>query len=1361
VRTANITWDATTTSADVLAALSAVLNPNNVNDALPFTDNVAVTRHGDVLRIALQGEDRDRRIVWVEVSGGLAVDLADRASGIDYFGAETLNISFGSGDDVLNVQGTSAITRTDIALGDGDERIYVSSQADYGLAEPEDRPDYLRGHLDDVRGTLNLDAGSGRHLLMISDEAALLGDGGVWITEEWTAGDAAAMRLAPDAEILVAGLAQGAITFRAAADGTFADGITIWAGSGADAISIDATHERDGVRTVTALHTGLGDDEVWVDLQAADDGFFVLDTQGGHQHVLAIADGLRAGDHHTAPDTVRAWIDGVLTPVSHDPRTGAVSLLTGGPIGGLADVEIRRTYTQAFVLAGPSVDVTAPALGAGDEISVQMNGADVAFTRAGNTITPAGAITGGLLVVTVVRTFTESFTLPQVAPYQDDDTVHGEDSTLPLIIFGGLGDDDLTGGQGGDIVFGDRGRVLFFDTAFPIPAVDVGLDLAGAMATLEAAAATVLGRGGSGDRTDGVARGASLVISVDTTLGGDDRIVTGLGHDVLVGGAGADDITAGDGDNVVLGDNGRVTAGDRETYDVRLEALPRILGVVAVLSPAVGGDDRIRSGAGRDLAIGGTGDDDIATGAGDDIALGDNGALIFSNERDLVPSAWDSRLVFVRTSDHGEGGTDRIEGGADDDLLIGGSAGDSIDGDAGSDLIFGDQVSLERRVGDTTSLRFQTLDGTLLYGVGADGILIPLTDGAARPYRDSDLDAPTWAAFRILDLFHSQALFEAVVAPGKAPAFGADAITGGAGDDMIFGQLGDDVLLGDGALEDGPAVARRLPGAGDPLGALILHGSVDRATDGDDYIEGGGGDDVVFGGLGQDDLIGGSSSLFGLTTDAQRPDGHDYLFGGSGTRIGIDATTDDLADRHSRDADVIVGDNGDIVRVVGRSGNDGAPTAPYVTWAHDDSAGRKIVVRAVTLLGAAGGDDEIHGESGDDAIYAGGGADRVFGDAEDDDLIGGAGHDWISGGTGSDGILGDEGRIRTHRSGSAEPLAGIPAMPGNGALVKLGALEGAAGGGDVLFGGLGDDVIAGGAGDDAISGAEALPEGYAADVRDSGAPFAIVRSDFTRPYNPGGLLHFGIHGGAVLPDFALFDEAHPYTKILVDGREFFLNFSPVAGPKPGAVHTDGDDQLAGGDGNDWIVGGTGRDALAGGNGDDVLQADDDLSTGGGTNLFPDEDPTYADTLTGGSGRDVFLTNQAGDQVLDGDDDPNTGPTDQPGVPLPVTPGQDLGSAPAPGSPSIGLNPSLDPGAEVIKPLPKKKKKKCNAKCKRKKKAAAKKKAAKKKAALKKRRAAAKKRAAKKRQQAAATVRASTSTHQKRAGARVVKGATSP
>jgi hypothetical protein len=71
---------------------------------------------------------------------------------------------------------------------------------------------------------------------------------------------------------------------------------------------------------------------------------------------------------------------------------------------------------------------------------------------------------------------------------------------------------------------------------------------------------------------------------------------------------------------------------------------------------------------------------------------------------------------------------------------------------------------------------------------------------------------------------------------------------------------------------------------------------------------------------------------------------------------------------------------------------------------------------------------------------------------------------------------------------------------------------------DVIFGGLGDDFLHGGAGDDAIGGGEALPISYVQhydanpyDNLDPNAPAedGVVRTDWTRPWNPGNILHFG------------------------------------------------------------------------------------------------------------------------------------------------------------------------------------------------------------------------------------------------------------
>src|SRR4029079_14635235 len=182
------------------------------------------------------------------------------------------------------------------------------------------------------------------------------------------------------------------------------------------------------------------------------------------------------------------------------------------------------------------------------------------------------------------------------------------------------------------------------------------------------------------------------------------------------------------------------------------------------------------------------------------------------------------------------------------------------------------------------------------------------------------------------------------------------------GNDQIFGQLGNDVIQGDGSIDIVPMVKleqidgsllpadltqlpdlllanwmditslvangvvgagntdfRSLVGAGrDSLNNLYISASLDNAvTDGDDYIEGGTGTDTIFGNLGQDDIIGGSSDLFGLSK-ARRVDGSDLLFGGSGNSdIARLNAGDTSTNSHSGDADTIVGDNGDIFRLVG------------------------------------------------------------------------------------------------------------------------------------------------------------------------------------------------------------------------------------------------------------------------------------------------------------------------------------------------------------------------------------------------------------------------------------------------------------
>jgi RTX calcium-binding nonapeptide repeat (4 copies) len=1005
ITTAPIRYDA---SADELqSAFQAAFAKIDPSEA--FKIDVTVSRYANVYLIGFQGKLR-------RLNGGKGVDLlaagtsnllgtatvASRVDGLNYYGVETLNVDFGSGNDVLNVQGTTAgsagfaqgggVASTNIALHDGNGQIFVSSNADLDLAtasadlDHNGVPDFdfLTGTLAGVGGALNLDAGTGLHRLMISNEAATVGAADARITRRAAnlpGANPTALGLDPNAAIWVTGLAPAGLSYKAAPTGNFFDGVTYWTGAGDDHVAIDGSFRRTGGRTMTLLNTGLGNDRVNVSLTAGQDDFLALNAMGGASSV--------------------------------EPST--------------------------------------------------LNG-----------------------------------------PVRDDDTVDASASTLPLVIFGGMGNDNIIGGQASDIILGDFGRVQYADPM-------TGQIIAS------------LGAGGRGDFTS-----SQVVVP----------------------------------------------------------------------------------------------------------------AWIYSRDRTL-------------------GGNDTIQGDAGQDVLIGGAANDMIDGGLDNDLIFGDAVRLQNRT-TTTNPRFQTLKGTRIYAdASLDGVPDSqsgqdMVSGVPLTYRTQDATATPWASYQITNLYQSAGL---QAQPDNS--FGNDYIAGGGGNDMIFGQLGNDIIQGDGSIASALAPNPTPVGAfRNASGALVVTPSFEAATDGSDYIEGGGGNDAIFGGLGQDDIIGGSSDLFSLTTPDLRPDGNDLIFGGAGTRIDrnnqVTSPNDALfADQHARDADAIVGDNGDIFRLVGANGVDGGS---FLTFNYDTTAygQTRIVPRVVRLLdytpggGAAaandiGGPDEFHGEAGDDVVYSGKGDDVLFGDAGNDDLVGGYGNDWISGGTGDDGILGDDGRIFTSRNGLTEPLYGLTtpvtpqtiSTPGNiqnstinagGLLTKaVDVLAYGSGGNDILFGGLGNDSVHGGAGDDAVSGAETPVNGSVyqtyAYVNGTGTG-ATVESDFSHPVNYGNNLGYD----PTTTKFVAYDAYHPMQKL----PNFFLNFTASEGNS-----NDGNDVLFGDIGNDWLVGGTGNDHAYGGAGDDLLNADDNLDTDNGLNDAPDPSPyNYGDIAYGGSGLDVLIANTSNDRLID-------------------------------------------------------------------------------------------------------------------------------
>lgn len=817
------------------------------------------------------------------------------------------------------------------------------------------------------------------------------------------------------------------------------------------------------------------------------------------------------------------------------------------------------------------------------------------------------------------------------------------------------------------------------------------------------------------------------VRTVQPQNGASDTIDGGIGNDLIFGGGSGDTIAGGDGNDLVFGDFGIVScrAVDGATDPRDAARLCRLDASLLPLDTALNnhpfiwasldngptsgfGNDLVTGGAGNDILIGGAGSDRMSGGAGNDDLIGGNtGAAVAGLAGSGGAGGWNAGVYYggapVAYGDtfRGTGGVDGVHSACPNAAAC--TYGDFLDGGSGNDVLAGDNATV-LRTGSTFGPQFRVLTGTSIFNTADGSSNIGGTQLSSGPMPCQWIDAhgliatpcaqygyqadPQGTSIRYVTLY--DASFTPV-----AGTFSDSNLAGGAGNDMLFGQLGNDWIQGDGSVIDErgrvtidvqtrDTVLDPRRSAEDYAGA---------GTDGRDWAEGNGGNDVLYGGLGQDDLIGGSSSMFSLTTRDQRPDGSDTIYGGAGTRVGINDAGDLSGNGHAHDADVILGDNGNIYDLVGANGSplqdatgQAKPAAAFLTFGYDNTAAtERVIPRSYTLLdytvGVAsptdiGAADLVHAEAGDDIVHGQVGADVLFGDGQDDTILGGTGNDRIYGGTGGDRILGDDGYFKVSRNGLIEPLydlltpntswvASIPGPFTQATLYQAGdlfaearllgytvdpAATNAAAYADIIYGGLGSDFIHGEGGDDAISGAEALPFYY----RD--LPQAQIRAAWG--INPADPL--GYNPATTL--FADYNPNDPWAKIYdctsgakniglggtcASGQkvEFFLNFTPVVLNAVGQPlldasgqsikSDDGCDVIFGDNGNDWTVGGTNTNWLFGGFGDDYLQSSQNLDTDGGRNRTPVDarwsEPTFA---YGGAGRDVLIAGSGRARLFD-------------------------------------------------------------------------------------------------------------------------------
>ncbi len=684
----------------------------------------------------------------------------------------------------------------------------------------------------------------------------------------------------------------------------------------------------------------------------------------------------------------------------------------------------------------------------------------------------------------------------------DHDTIHGDDGTDTVT--GGSGvdledgkqrtwertpdtGDELYGDAGNDTLLGDNG-IASTRTLFDVPS-------GGTDPSTAAAGADVIRGGSENDRLLGQSGNDSLfgdagldVIDgnsgADTLEGGDDADVLVGGSqqakEPTISGAGVDDrdrtpagetrargdLIRGDaGDDVVLGDNGRVTGFGAtalvEEYDVWWAS-------VTSAAPNASGADQLYGDSGRDRMFGQNQNDLMSGGDDDDAMAGDSGADSMS----------------------GNGGADDIVGGSglaqapaklsgvrdDGDTIFG---GDAANGSDSADVILGDNGRITRSGTDPNTGR--AARSTVLYDLAVVGGALPSTlvsgSDVIRGNNERDLVYGQGAADTIAGDAGDDWLEGNTNPAGSSGS--PDVIRGGDGDDDALGGSSNNVVV-DGTL--GPI---------GEAGKGTFPTTPNKVLDGRDQLWGDAGNDAVLGDNGRvDRLLSGGlwryqsykgsgetvtapllvRSVVGARADegtgswgddeGHGGDGHDELYG----QLGADRFEGNAGD------DALLGDLGEVVTSV--------RTGPAVLKEADGFIQETINVpgtlkRTTTTYpvptsvtsGGVGGNDVLLGGLGNDVTHGGAGDDQVWGNRSfDSDLVptketiaptgtSGLDDDVLFGGHGADRVWGGWQHDRMYGGHGADQLDMVTVLNGVATGDKTVDFKGI----DFMYGGWGAD----------------------------------------------------------------------------------------------------------------------------------------------------------------------------------------------------------------------------------------------------------------------------------------------------------------
>ena len=1008
----------------------------------------------------------------------------------------------------------------------------------------------------------------------------------------------------------------------------------------------EATFDSTGA-LLTFADGGTNGDDILV----AGNGNNVIIGGGGNDTITAGAgNSVLIGDEGTATFNSGGFLTNAS---SSNPSNGGNDTINAGNgtnviIGGSGSDAIRlgvgysvvlgdngsATFSDTGVLS--SVATSDPSSGAADTIT-GASGNNVIFGGAGADTINVNDLGDVILGDNGRATFNSA---GQLLSLSSSDPSVGDSDTITTgigsnVIFGGAGSDQITAGIGNNIILGDNGRASFnvvggksilssvASTDSAIGAADRITAGNGRNIFFGGAGADYLSSGAgfsilAGDSASAVFDSTGLLVSIQTidpTVGSGDTIRSTDGRTIVLGGAGADDIATGRGDDVILGDNGIATfvtsGGTPSGIGSIVFSNDGILTSIASTDTSVGANDIINSSDGFNVIVGGLGSDQITGGAERDIVIGDNGRALFDNT---------GVLTLIESTDASVGGSsdDNILAGNGPDIVIGGNGNDNIQagGDISDDVIIGDNGRA-------------TFDST-----GGQSILRDIIS------TDTSLGGD--------DIINAGDGYNVVVGgPGK------DQISGGANTDVILGDNGHAVFNVDGVVT---FITTTSPSIGDD--------DIINASAGTNTVFGGAGADTLTGLEGTDVIVGdnGSASFTdtGLITFITTSDvsygGDDIINSGAGFNTvlggsGKDAITGGV------NTDVVIGDNGNAT--------------------FDPSSGESIVRDIISTDTTTGGDDIIKVGDGFNVVISGFGADQVTGGAGDDVILGDNGHavfnatgiltyittidpttggnDIINVGDGSNTVLSGFGADQVTGGINGDVVIGDN---GNATFTDVGILtyitttQPGIGGDDIINVADGFNVVLAGNGSDQVTGGKdrdvVVGDNGNATFTTSGILTYITTSDPT--FGSGDIIKTGDGDNIVIGGFGADQVTGGKDRDVVLGDNGNATFTTV-GILTYITTTEpdigGDDIIKTGDGDNFVLGGFGKDQITGGEDRDVVVGDNGNATfdiTGVLTFITTSDPALggddiinvsngfnvvlagvgADQMTGGTGRDVIL-----------------------------------------------------------------------------------------------------------------------------------------